>query len=66
MGSVRAGSIDLANGRISVGDPKTEAGIRLVDILPALRDELLGHRQTNAEAGPDCSRSAGTRRCLRA
>jgi hypothetical protein len=25
----------LANGRISVGDAKTEAGIRLVDILPA-------------------------------
>src|SRR3954447_10989057 len=37
--------IDLANGRISVGDSKTEAGIRLVDILPALRHELTKHRQ---------------------
>jgi integrase len=57
--------IDLANGRISVGDSKTEAGIRLVDILPALRDELLSHRQTNAEAGPDAlvfPTSSGSRR----
>lgn len=29
--------IDQANGGISVGDSKTEAGVRLVDILPALR-----------------------------
>jgi integrase len=57
--------IDLANGRISVGDSKTEAGIRLVDILPALRDELLSHRQTHAEAGPDAlvfPTSSGSRR----
>ena len=32
--------VDLANGRISVRDAKTAAGERLVDILPALRDEL--------------------------
>jgi integrase len=44
--------IDLANGRISVGDAKTEAGIRLVDILPALRDELTSHRHARADAGP--------------
>ena len=44
--------IDLANGRISVGDAKTEAGIRLVDILPALRDELTSHRHAHAGAGP--------------
>jgi len=42
--------IDLANGRISVGDAKTEAGIRLVDILPALRDELTSHRHACARA----------------
>jgi integrase len=40
--------IDLANGRISVGDSKTEAGVRLVDILPALRDELTTHRHATA------------------
>ena len=44
--------IDLANGRISVGDSKTEAGIRLVDILPALRDELTSHRHATAHATP--------------
>jgi integrase len=57
--------IDLANGRISVADSKTDAGIRLVDILPALRDELLGHRHTNAQASPEqlvFPTSSGSRR----
>jgi len=57
--------VDLANGRISVGDAKTEAGIRLVDILPALRDELLTHRHANASAKPDAlvfPTSSGSRR----
>ncbi len=44
--------IDLANGRISVRDAKTEAGVRLVDILPALRDELTSHRHASADALP--------------
>jgi integrase len=44
--------IDLANGRISVRDSKTEAGIRLVDILPALRDELTRHRGASLCAKP--------------
>jgi Phage integrase family len=44
--------IDLANGRISVRDSKTEAGIRLVDILPALRDELTRHRGASSCAKP--------------
>jgi integrase len=57
--------IDLANGRISVGDSKTDAGIRLVEILPALRDELLSHRHANAEASPEnlvFPTSSGSRR----
>ena len=33
-------------------DSESEAGVRLVDILPALRDELLGHRHANAGAAP--------------
>jgi integrase len=45
--------IDLADGQVSVGNSKTEAGIRFVDILPALRDELLAHRQANHGARPD-------------
>ncbi len=63
--ALRWHDVDLANGRISVGDSKTDAGIRLVDILPALRDELLSHRQTNAEARPDTlvfPTSTGSRR----
>jgi integrase len=32
--------VDLANGRLHVRDAKTEAGIRDVDIVPALLDEL--------------------------
>jgi integrase len=47
--------LDLANGRISVVDSKTEAGVRLVDILPALRDELTSHR--HAAAGADWTSS---------
>jgi integrase len=50
--ALRWQDMDLANGRISVGDSKTEAGVRLVEILPALRDELLSHRHANAGAGP--------------
>jgi integrase len=50
--ALRWRDIDLANGRISVGDSKTEAGVRLVDILPALRDELTSHRHANAQATP--------------
>jgi integrase len=51
--ALRWRDIDLANGRISVGDSKTEAGVRLVEILPALRDELTSHRHANAEAQSD-------------
>ena len=47
--ALRWRDVDLANGRICVGDAKTEAGIRLVDILPALRDELTSHRHAAAE-----------------
>ena len=58
--ALRWRDVDLANGRISVGDAKTEAGIRLVDILPALRDELLSHRHANAT--PLRTRSCSRRR----
>jgi integrase len=63
--ALRWRDIDLANGRISVGDSKTEAGIRLVDVLPALRDELTSHRHAAATAGPDdlvFPTSSGSRR----
>ena len=56
--------VDLTNGRISVRDTKTAAGERLVDILPALRDELASHRH-QAGAEPDAlvfPTSSGSRR----
>ncbi len=36
--------VDLANGRLRVGEAKTDAGVREVDLLPALRDELATHK----------------------
>jgi integrase len=63
--ALRWRDIDLANGRISVGDSKTEAGIRLVDVLPALRDELTSHRHAAAGARGDdlvFPTSSGSRR----
>ena len=36
--------VDLATGRIAVGDSKTDAGVRKVKIRGALRDELLALR----------------------
>jgi integrase len=51
--ALRWRGINLADGRISVGDSKTDAGIRLVDVLPALRDELTSHRHAAASARSD-------------
>jgi integrase len=36
--------IDLVKGRIRVGEAKTDAGVRLVDIRPRLLDELSAYR----------------------
>lgn len=36
--------VNLAAGRIGIGKAKTEAGMRDVDILPVLRDELTSYR----------------------
>lgn len=38
--------VDLARGRITVGRSKTDAGIRIVDIVAVLQDELTDHRST--------------------
>lgn len=45
--------VDLAAGRLRVVDSKTDAGVRLVDLLPALRDELLAHKAASARTGAD-------------
>ncbi len=57
--------VDLANGRISVGRAKTAAGVREVDLLAVLRDELLEHKAAARGRPPmiRCSspRAAATR-----
>ncbi len=43
--------VNLADGRMTVRESKTDAGVRTVDLLPALRDELLALKaHTNAPA----------------
>ena len=45
--------VDLAHGRITVGRSKTDAGMREVDLLPLLRDELAAHKAAARAAGHD-------------
>jgi integrase len=45
--------VDLAGGRMRVVDSKTDAGVRTVDLLPALYDELLTHKALSAITDPD-------------
>jgi integrase len=42
--SLRWGDVDLARGTVTVTGSKTDAGIRTVNVLPILRDELDGYR----------------------
>jgi integrase len=42
--SLRWRDVDLARGTITVRAAKTEAGVRVVNIVPVLRDELDGYR----------------------
>jgi integrase len=59
--ALRWRDVDLASGRLRVGDAKTDAGRRTVDLSPALRDELAAHKATTRHAGPGelvfCTRS---------
>jgi integrase len=42
--ALRWGDVDLATGRLRVGTSKTDAGVREIELLPALRDELAALR----------------------
>jgi integrase len=46
--ALRWGDVDLAAGRLRVGASKTDAGIREVELLLALRDELASLRAASA------------------
>jgi integrase len=45
--------VGLASGRIVIGDAKTEAGARDVDLVPILRDELDAYKLGRERTGPD-------------
>ena len=51
--ALRWRDVDLASGRITVRASKTDAGMRRVDLLPALRDELATHKAAAPDIGPD-------------
>ena len=48
---LRWGDVDLAAGLLKVRHSKTDAGVREVDLLPVLRDELLAHKASVRLAG---------------
>lgn len=51
--ALRWRDVDLAAGRMRVGDAKTDAGVRWVPLMPALRDELLSRKASTPRRGPD-------------
>lgn len=51
--NLRWRDIDLANGRISIGRSKTQAGLREIVLLPLLRDELSAHKACAYRSAPD-------------
>lgn len=51
--ALRWRDVDLARGTITVRASKTDAGVRTVDMLPVLRDELLAYRAGLADVARD-------------
>ena len=51
--ALRWRDVDLAGGRLRVTESKTDAGVRVVDLLPALREELSAHKASARFAGSD-------------
>jgi integrase len=50
--------VDLASNRITVRESKTDAGVRTVDLLPVLRDELLAHKAQQVSKRSEAGRRA--------
>jgi integrase len=42
--ALRWGEIDLARGTLRIDQAKTDAGVRTINLLPVLRDELREHK----------------------
>lgn len=53
VGALLWRDVDLAAGRLYVGRAKTSAGVREVDMLPLLRDELASLKAASKAIGPD-------------
>jgi len=51
--ALRWRDVDLAGGRLRVGEAKTAAGVREVELLPALRSELAEHKAGARDTRPD-------------
>jgi integrase len=51
--ALRWRDVDLAGNRITVRASKTEAGLRQIDLLPALRDELGAYKAQAPNTAPD-------------
>ncbi len=51
--ALRWRDVDLAGYRITVRESKTDAGIRQIDMLPALHDELSAHKANAPSTAPD-------------
>jgi integrase len=51
--ALRWRDVDLAGNRITVRASKTDAGLRQIDLLPALHDELSAHKAQAPSTAPD-------------
>jgi integrase len=51
--ALRWRDVDLAGNRITIGKSKTDAGMRQIDLLPALRDELTAYKAQAPDTGPN-------------
>jgi integrase len=45
--------VDLAAGRLTVADSKTPSGVRYVELLAVVRDDLAAHKATLSDVTPD-------------
>jgi integrase len=65
IAELRWRDVDLANGRITVGRSKTQAGLREITMVPILRDVLAAHKAASRHAGADDRVFGGRRRARR-
>ena len=49
---LRIRDVDLAAGRLRVADSKTPTGVRYVDLLPVVRDDLAAHKAMLSDTSP--------------